>query len=127
MKKIILILTLSFFVLTLKAQTINGVKLSDIKSHYIEILCKGKIFSTKVTVDVDYGQPTKRDAFGERMKMNFKDENGKPITFNSSIDALNFFEKNGYKFVTAYTITHGNQNIYHYLMERKDDNKSEHP
>ena len=36
------------------------------------------------------------------------------------IDALNFMSKNGYDFVTAYAFAIGNQNVYHYLMRKKN-------
>jgi hypothetical protein len=36
------------------------------------------------------------------------------------VDALNFMSDNGYEFVTAYAITVGNSNVYHFLMKKKD-------
>jgi len=46
------------------------------------------------------------------------DENGKPITFNSMVDAMNYMGKLDWEFVQAYIVTEGNQNIYHWLMKR---------
>lgn len=48
-----------------------------------------------------------------------KDQNGKPLVFNSMIDALNFMSGNGYDFETAYALTTGNGNVYHFLLKRK--------
>jgi uncharacterized protein (TIGR02145 family) len=48
-----------------------------------------------------------------------KDEYGKPVAFNSMIDALNFMTKNGFEFVTAYAVTMFRQNVYHYLMRNR--------
>ena len=44
------------------------------------------------------------------------------MKFNSMIDALNFFNTYGYKFVNAYVITIGNQNVYHFLLEKVNKN-----
>ncbi len=49
-----------------------------------------------------------------------RDKDGKLTTFNSMIDALNFMSKTGYDFVSAYTITISNQNVYHYLLQKKE-------
>jgi len=37
------------------------------------------------------------------------------------IDALNFMNDNGYDFESAYALTIGNQNVYHFLL-RKNNN-----
>ncbi len=117
MRKFLVVAIIVLSAVALNAQTINGTKISELKSDYIEIMSQAKFMSKKVTVIVDFGQQTK--LFGNPNKtMLVKDENGKPVVFNSAIDALNFFSKNGYKFVSAYAVTAGNQNVYHYLMER---------
>lgn len=36
------------------------------------------------------------------------------------VDALNYMGNQGWEFVQAYTITMGNQNVYHYLLKRED-------
>lgn len=48
-----------------------------------------------------------------------KDENGKNIEFNSMVDAMNYFGKQGWEFVQAYAVTMGNQNVYHWLLKKK--------
>lgn len=45
-----------------------------------------------------------------------QDENNKDIKFNSMVAAMNFMGERGWKFIQAYIITHGNQNVYHWLM-----------
>ena len=47
-----------------------------------------------------------------------KDNKGKPIKFESMIDALNYMSGQGWRFVDAYAITAGNQNVYHWIMSK---------
>ncbi|HEX5172087.1 MAG TPA: hypothetical protein VFW11_23075 [Cyclobacteriaceae bacterium] len=90
------------------------------KFVYCEILGTEKFLSTKVTITVDFGQKMKFFA-DNRMR----DETGKPIVFNSMIDALNFMGKQGWEFAQAYAITISNQNVYHYLMKKPFDELDE--
>jgi len=99
------------------SQTINGVELSEIDVEYVRIVGTAKLLSKKVTIQLDFGQETK---FWTAAKDTvIKDENGKPLTLNSMIDALNFMGKNGYEFLDSYVITVGSQNVYHYLLKKK--------
>jgi uncharacterized membrane protein len=86
------------------------------KFVYCEIVGTEKLLSTKVTITVDFGQKMKFFA-DNRMK----DETGKPLVFNSMIDALNFMGKQGWEFAQAYTITISSQNVYHFLMKKPFD------
>jgi hypothetical protein len=98
-----------------KSQTVNDIPIKDIDVQYIQIVGTSQLLSNKVTIEIDFGQTTK---FFSTKETRVKDEEGKLMKFNSMIDALNFFSKNGYKFVTAYAITISNQNVYHYLLEK---------
>ena len=100
------------------SQTVNDVLIKDIDVQYIQIVGTSQLLSNKVTIEIDFGQLNK--VFSSK-DTQVKDENGKLIKFNSMIDALNFFSKNGYKFVNAYAITIGSQNVYHYMMERNKE------
>ena len=118
MKKLFLFTTILLFAfVNLKSQTINNLPLKDLDVEYLQIVGASKMFSTKVTIQIDLGQRTK--FFSSKDEMQLKDENGEKLEFNSMIDALNFMSANGYEFVTAYVITVSNQNVYHYLMRRK--------
>ena len=90
------------------------------KFVYCEILGTEKLLSTKVTITVDFGQKMKYFA-DNRMK----DDAGKPLVFNSMIDALNFMGKQGWEFAQAYAVTISNQNVYHYLMKKEFDELDE--
>jgi hypothetical protein len=86
---------------------------------YAEIVGTTKPFSfgTKCTVEIDYGQ--KWSLVSDKR---IRNEDGKVITFNSMVDAMNYMGEGGWEFVQAYTITSGNSNIYHWLM-RADKSK----
>lgn len=82
---------------------------------YAQIMGVQKFLSTKVNITVDFGQ-----ARGFFTDTRLRDEKtGQLQTFNSMVDALNFMAQDGWEFVQAYTITVGQQNVYHYLLRRK--------
>jgi hypothetical protein len=88
--------------------------MADVK--YVEIVGIQKFLSTKVTVVIDYGQK-----FNWTADQRIEKEDGKPIIFNSMVEALNFMNKNGWDFVNNYIVTMGsNQNVYHYLLKRRE-------
>ncbi len=82
---------------------------------YAELVGTNKFLSTKVNVEIDYGQdnPTWR----------FQDDRivdpatGKAKSFNSMVDAMNFMGALGWEFVQAYIVSTGNQNVYHWLLK----------
>ena len=81
---------------------------------YCELVGTSKLLSNKVKVQVDYGHET---SFWKGISY-MKDENGKKIEFNSMVDAMNYFGKQGWEFVQAYTVTMNNQNVYHWLLKK---------
>ena len=102
---------------SMNAQTVNGVLLKDIDVEYIEVVGAAKLMSAKLNVSIDFGQSTKFFSAGTETKLN--DSNGQAVVFNSMIDALNFMSNNGYEFTTAYIVTLGTQNVYHYLLRKR--------
>lgn len=112
-----LIRSISDILLFGSAQTVNDVLISDIESEYMEIVGTSRLFSNKVTIQIDFGQENKIFVAKDTQ---VKDATGKLMIFNSMIDALNFFAASGYEFQQAYTITIGNQNVYHFLMRKGD-------
>lgn len=84
----------------------------DTHRVYCELLGTAKFMSTKVTVSVDFGQ----DEQGWNAKL--VDENGKSMSFNSMVDAMNFMGKLGWKFEQAYTIGSGGNFVYHWLLSK---------
>ena len=110
-----LTLILSFYSALGFGQTVNGIPMNEIDVEYVQIVGTGKIFSNKVTIEIDFGQENK--VFNNK-DTQIIDKNVKLVAFNSMIDALNFMSANGYEFVTAYAVTISNQNVYHYLLRK---------
>lgn len=118
MRKISIAILICFIGFTsLHAQTVNDIPLKDIDVEYVQIVGTSKFLTTKLTVEIDFGQHNK--IFSDK-DTRIKDADGKNMVFNSMIDALNFMTKNGYEFVQAYAISvANNQNVYHYLLRKK--------
>ena len=114
MKKFFLPLITLLFSTVAFSQTVNDIPLKEIDVEYVQIVGTSKLLSTKLTIEIDFGQRTKFFSAGKETIV--KDENGQKMEFNSMIDALNFMTKNGFEFVNAYAITVSNQNVYHYLL-----------
>jgi len=91
---------------------------------YCQLVGTGKLFSTQVTVQADFGQER---SFWKGVDY-MRDWNGKKINFNSMVDAMNFMGKQGWEFVQAYVVTVNNQNVYHWLLKKEivdeQDNKT---
>ena len=98
------------------AQTVNNKPIKEIDVEFVQIVGTSKLMSNKLTIEIDFGQENK---FWSSKDTQVKDENGKLMIFNSMIDALNFMSHNGYSFINAHTVTIGNQNVYHYLLQKK--------
>lgn len=117
MKKAIFLLIVSLSVFVSFAQD------NQPQRVYCELLGNSGMFSSKCKVTVDFGQNT---SFWKGTKdQQLVDENGKDIKFNSMVDAMNFMGKLGWKFVQAYAITIGNNNVYHWLLYKDINNENE--
>ena len=82
------------------AQTVNYVPLSEIQTDYIELLGTQKgLFSTKITIQLDYGQTQKYD------DVIVRDENGKKVVFQSMMHVLNYMNGHGYEYLDSYAVT----------------------
>jgi len=114
MRKLLTIIAFIFAVHFTQAQEQVELNKKDAKEEYCMILATSKLLSTKLTIQVDFGQEW---SFWKD-KRSLKDETGKRIEFNSVIDALNYMAADGWEFVNAYAITVGQQNVYHYVMKR---------
>ncbi len=113
MKKILLLFLLASPFLS-KAQTDTTAKPHE---QYCMIIATAKLLSTKVTITVDFGQETKLFAFKDQR---LKDAEGKVLSFNSVIDALNYMSGQGWIFVNAYALSEGSGSgkVLNYVMRR---------
>ena len=121
MKKLIFI-PVVMFCITLAAQTINNIPVKEIDVEYIEIIGTSKFMSNKVTIEISFGQ---RNKFFNMKDAMIIDSEGKPIVFNSMVDALNFMSENGYEFVTAYAFGDVNVASYRYIMRKRKQPEKE--
>ena len=108
------------FSLVLLLVVFAGAKAQKIE-QYCEMTAQPKLFSRKVTIDVDNGEERKWISFKDTR---VKDELGKAKSFNSVVDALNFLGRSGWKLVNAFLVTESATNVYHYILKREFD-KSE--
>ncbi len=67
------------------------------KFVYCEIFSSMKGMSGKQVYAIDFGQ--KSELISDKT---YKDESGKPLIFDSMIDAMNFMAKNGWELVQVY-------------------------
>ena len=109
MKKVVLVILVSIIALSAYSQ-------EDKKYVYCELLGKGKLFSRKLTIEIDFGQETK--VFSSKNKK-LVDENNEPIVFNSMVDAMNYMGMQGWEFVQAYVIGDSQKGyVYHWLLKK---------
>lgn len=81
--------------------------------QYCQIIATPKLFSNKVTIDIDFGE---EKSFWSDDRLRTYD--GKLKKFNTIIDALNFMGKEGWIFINAYPVRNGNSDVYHYGFKK---------
>ena len=89
----------------------------DTHRVYCEIVGTEKFLSSKVTIEVDFGQQRSVWTNGRYYKT-LVDENGKKLEFQSMVDAMNYMGTLGWKFEQAYVVTVNKQNVYHWLLSK---------
>ena len=124
MKQIILGFLFAIFAqMSFSQVSTNDIKKDSVsitkKYVYCEIVGEESLFSSKVKVDVDYGQNVSFWSQDRRLR----DENGKSIKFNSMVDALNYMGEFGWEFVQAYVVTttytdKKSNNVLHWLLRK---------
>jgi hypothetical protein len=97
--------------LTCNAQTVNGTPLKDINVKYIQIVGRPSIQTNKINLELDFGQEKK--FFSSKIVL-LTDEAGKPVFFNSIIDAINLLNEYGYIFIQTFSI----EDKQYYLLEK---------
>lgn len=112
MKKLFFVLICFCFAINILAQEQDSPK----KYIYCELVGTSKMLSSKVNVEIDFGQA--QNLFKTK-DSRLRDDNGKVINFNSMVDALNYMGTLNWEFVQAYVVTSNNQNIYHWLLKKE--------
>ncbi|MEX6690841.1 hypothetical protein QTN47_25255 [Danxiaibacter flavus] len=83
--------------------------------QYCELQARNRFMSNKVTIDIDYGQEKKFWA-----DTRLKDDDGKPVKFNTVIDALNYLGKLQWKLVNAFSDSSENGVVVYRYIFRKE-------
>lgn len=82
--------------------------------QYAEVVATPRLLSNKVTIDIDYGE--ERSIWRDNR---LKEDNGRLKKFNTTIDALNYMGKGGWKLVNAFPVSVGpNSQVYHYVFKK---------
>ena len=92
---------------------VDGVAIDTVATPFIQIIGSNGGDLNRTSIIVDHGQRPVGLAF-TRQRITGPDR--KPITFKSTVDALNFFVKQGWElaFFDA-----GDANVYIYMLRRK--------
>ncbi len=90
--------------------------------QYCELVAQGRLFSNKVTIDINFGEERKFFSGDKRLR----DEiTGKVKKFNSVTDALNYLGLQGWTLINAFPIsTSSGPQVYHFYFKKLFD-KSE--
>jgi len=93
---------------------VNEVDINNEDIQFCELRVTARLLNpTKVKVYVDYGQKW------SMKRQNIMTEDKKVVSFNSSVDALNFMDKNGWDYVEqTVTTSSDGETTYKYLMRR---------
>jgi len=109
MKKTIFLMLIQFAAFTLFAQQ-DTTKIEQ----YCQVIATPKLFSNKVTIDIDFGdeKPYWTDT-------RLRSYNGRLKKFNTIIDAMNFMGKEGWVFINAFPVTTDKITIYHFAFKKE--------
>ena len=93
--------------------------------QYCEMIAQGRLFSNKITIDIDFGEGRSMFSFKDtRVKEEFT---GKVKKFKSTIDALNFLAAKGWKLVNSFPVSESSglsvQIVYHFYFVKTFDKK----
>lgn len=81
--------------------------------QYCEVIATPRLLSSKVTIDIDYGE--ERSIWRDNR---VKEDDGKLKKFNTTMDALNYMGKDGWTLVNAFPTVTGSTLVYHYVFKK---------
>ena len=102
---------------SVKAQIVDGVKLSDLKEPYLEVSEYRRLLGNKTFIALDYGQKKDENGFQEVV---VRDEKGKYLEYNSVIDFVNKMKPYGYELFQAYSVSSENS-WPRYILKKKSE------
>ena len=84
--------------------------------QYCELVAQGRLLSSKVTIDVNFGEERKFFSGDTRVK---DEVTGRVKKFNSLVDALNYMGSQGWSMVNAFPISVGSgPQVYHFYFKK---------
>lgn len=92
---------------------VNGVAIDTVETPFIQLIGSNSGDLNRTSIIIDYGQGSVSTAFS-RQKISGPDK--QPISFRSTIDALNFVVKQGWELVLFESAS---PNLYVYILQRK--------
>lgn len=113
MKAFLLAALLSGSALAGQAQQPVAVAAPARTEEYCQLNAQQKL-NGKVNISIDYGQQQK--FFSRNL---FRDSEGRPVEFNSVIDALNWLNSQGWEFINAYVQVEDGSSVSHYVLRRR--------
>lgn len=125
MKKVFILVVAVFLCAVSFAQEKENAE-KELYKVYCEIIGETHKLSTKVDVELDFGQAYKFWSSDRRLY----DESGKKIVFNSMLDAANYMARRGWVLEQAFpvvSVANGNSGSpeYHWIMSKMVANDSE--
>ncbi|MGH2553630.1 MAG: hypothetical protein ACRDEB_07930 [Chitinophagaceae bacterium] len=82
--------------------------------QYCRLVAYNKLLSSKVNIDVDFGQ--ERKFFSDNRLRD--EESGKLKKFNSVTDALNYLGSQGWTLVNAYPVIEGSSSYLYFYFKK---------
>lgn len=96
---------------------------SNAKEVFCEILGTYlNITASRIRIEVDFGEEQRNRWSNENV---LYDSSGKPMKFNTMVDALNYLSQFGWKFKSAYYVGLTNSQVVHWLMSKEVENDEE--
>ncbi|MCL1672706.1 hypothetical protein [Elizabethkingia ursingii] len=117
MKKIIFIVLIALTSLA-NAQTVDDIKISDLKSEYIAVRFSPRLISSNIQIEINYGQSS--DWLSSYKSSPVLDENKKKKNFNSIVSAINFLSDQGYMLITSTTEVYNQQSTNYFFFRKKE-------
>lgn len=117
-KKLLFVVSLTTIMSVFCVHSQDTIRSAQKHAVYCELVGTTRLFSTQITVNVDFGQKT--NIVTKQIATKLVDENGNPIVFNSMVDAMNYMAQQGWNFETAYIIGDAQKGyVYHWLLKKE--------
>lgn len=98
--------------------------LSQTHKYYCEVTGTDKEFSNGMKIIFDFGTNPSYNSWGDlSSKLKFVDDKGDVIDFNTMVDAANYMEDKGWRFIQAYSSIRGGSEIEHWIFCKEAESR----